>query len=97
MGLRCTINNDILFAGNAFEVPIDGGAVESNHGHRLILPYRCPVPGRTLRVRIDQQHVMVIELQRPCKVSSNRGFPGPPFWFSTAITCMFLPFHMLSK
>jgi hypothetical protein len=79
MSLRCAINNDILFTGNAFEVPVNRGTVESDHGNRMILPYRRPVPGRTLRVRIDQQHVMASELQRPCKVRSNRGFPRAAF------------------
>src|SRR6516165_2575233 len=79
MGLWCAINDDILFAGNAFEISVNRGAVESNHGNRLIFPNRCPITGRTLRIRINQQHVMAIELQCPCKVCSNRGFSRAAF------------------
>jgi hypothetical protein len=79
MGLRCAINNDIRFAGNALEIPVNRGAVKSDHGNWLVLPYRRPITGRTLRVRINQQHVMAVELQCPSKVRSNRGFPRAAF------------------
>jgi hypothetical protein len=79
LGLRRAINNDILFAGNAFEISVDRGAVESDHRHRLVLAYRCPVTRRTLWIGIDQQDIMAIELQCPCKVRCDRGFPRAAF------------------